>query len=78
LVIKILCINFTKNINNMTTKLVYLIRRCRSSKSTVRAGISYQSSESNYILSVEMDATGMRMSEVLRTLSNQFSLKTVA
>lgn len=62
----------------MTTKLVYLIRRCRSSKSTVRAGISYQSPENSYMLSVEMDSTGMKMSEVLRALTNQFSLKTVA
>jgi hypothetical protein len=62
----------------MTTKLVYLIRRCSSTKSSVRVGISCQSNENNYIRSLEMDTTGMKMSDVFAALNNQFTLKTVA
>ena len=73
-----MCISFTKNINTMTTKLVYLIRRCSSTQSSVRVGISCQYNDNNYIRSVEMDTTGMKMSDVLTALNNQFTLKTVA
>mgnify|MGYP006338520365 CR=1 FL=1 len=73
-----MCINFTKNINNMTTKLVYLIRRCKSNQSSVRVGISCEATGANYIHSIEMDTTGMKMSDILAALTSQFTLKTVA
>ncbi len=72
-----MCISFTKNINNMTTKLVYLIRVRNSNQSSVKAGISCQTEESNFTRSVEMDTTGMKMSDILNALNHQFTLKAV-
>lgn len=72
-----MCISFTKNINNMTTKLVYLIRLRNSNQSSVKVGLSCQSEESNYTRSVEMSTTGMKISDVLNTLNSQLTLKTV-
>ncbi|ABG59148.1 hypothetical protein CHU_1882 [Cytophaga hutchinsonii ATCC 33406] len=74
---RIFCISFTKNINNMTTKLVYLIRLRNSNQTSVKVGFSCQTEESNYTRSVEMDTTGMKMSDVLNALNHQLTLKTV-
>ena len=61
----------------MTTKLVYLIRLRNSNQSSVKVGLSCQTEDSNFTRSVEMDTTGMRMSDILNALNHQFTLKTV-
>jgi len=72
-----MCISFTKNINNMTTKLVYLIRLRNANQTSVKVGLSCQTEDSNFTRSVEMDTTGMKMSDILNALNHQFTLKTV-
>ncbi|MBC7450112.1 MAG: hypothetical protein H7259_01340 [Cytophagales bacterium] len=68
-----MCINFTKNITIMTTKLVYLIR-LRSKHTSVKVGLSCQSEESHYTRSAEMTGETTKISDVLARLSNQLSV----
>ena len=68
-----MCINFTKNIAIMTTKLVYLIR-LRTKNSSVKVGLSCQSEEAQYTRSTEMTGSSNKISDVLTRLSNQLSV----
>jgi len=69
-----MCINFTKNIIIMTTKLVYLIRLRRSKNASVKVGLSCQSEETQYICSTEMTGASTKISDVLNRLNHQLIL----
>lgn len=71
-----MCINFTKNIIIMTTKLVYLIRLRSSKNASVRVGLSCQSEDTQYICSTEMAGSGNKISDVLNRLNSHQLIQT--